>query len=163
MTTASPSATRSAIGRIVGESRRAAEALESALQDERAALEANDADALGTATSAKHEPVSRLAALERERATVARAAGFDPGPGAMDALLGWCDLEAALADEWRRFLDVARHCERLNTTNGAIIRLRRQQVMAGLAILRGGDVSPETYAASGVEAGSLGGRALAQA
>lgn len=163
MTEPSRSATRSRLARIVADSRRHAEALLAALENERSALAANDAEALGSAVTAKHGPVSKLAALEQERADASRDAGFEPGPVGMDAVIGWCDEESLLADGWSRFIEIARDCERLNTTNGAVIRLRRQQVMTGLAILRGGEYGTETYAASGVEAGTPGRRALAEA
>lgn len=163
MTGTSAPAIRSKLATILAESVREAERLCSALKTERAALEANDPDALGRATEAKAGPVSALTALDTDRLAVSREAGFGPGPQVMDAVIEWCDEGSVLADDWRRLLDIARECDRQNATNGTIVRLRRRQVMAGLAILRGGDFSAETYAPSGLEENSAGRRALAQA
>lgn len=130
---------------------------------ERGALEADDADALDDATAAKAGPVATLTKLDEERAAACRDAGFEAGAGAIDEVIGWCDEASVLVHGWRRLLEIARECERLNAANGAIIRLRRQQVMAGLMILRGSESDRDTYAASGMEAHPPGGRALARA
>lgn len=81
----------------------------------------------------------------------------------MDEVIGWCDEGAVLLNGWHGLLGIARDCDRLNATNGSIIRLRRQQAMARLTLLRGSEFDNDTYGASGVEANSAGGRALAQA
>lgn len=154
---------RARLERILADSVQQAERLRIAPQAERAALEKGDADALDAATAAKTDPVARLASLDAERAAAARAAGFTTNPAAMDEVIRVCDRDSVLASGWRRLLEGARHCERLNAVNGAIIRLRRQQVLAGLTILRGSDLDRDTYAASGIEAHSSGGRALARA
>lgn len=160
----SPSAgdLRGRLERILDGSLLQAEKLHLALQAELAALTANDADRIAGATAAKAEPVARLAALETERATVSREAGFDASPAGMDALFDICDENSLLANLWRRLIALASTCDQGNATNGAIIRLRRQQVLAGLAILRGGEMAAETYVPTGVESRPPGGRALAQ-
>lgn len=163
MTGTAASATRTRLAAILADSLHETERLRTALEAERAALEANDAEALVHATQAKTGPIAKLAALDSDRTTASREAGFEPGAKGMDAMIDWCDEGSVLADGWHRLLDAARECDRHNATNGAIIRLRRQQVMSGLAILRGDEFSGETYAASGIEQGPAAGRALAQA
>lgn len=163
MTTDARTAARTKLERILSESTQQADRLRSALRTERAALETNDADALDAAIAGKADPLARLAALDAERAAALRSAGFATDAGSMDEVIGWCDEEAVLANGWRGLLGVARDCDRLNATNGSIIRLRRQQAMARLTLLRGSEFDTDTYGASGVEANSAGGRALAQA
>lgn len=162
MTTPSSADLRKRLERILGDSLQQAENLDNALQAERAALSANDAGCLAEATAAKGEPIARLAVLESERATVSREAGFDASPAGMDALFESCDENSLLTSLWHRLIALASTCEQRNATNGAIIRLRRQQVRAGLAILRGGEIAAETYVPAGVEMRPPGGRALAQ-
>ena len=147
---------------ILDESLQQAEKLNHALQAELAALTANDAERIAGATAAKAEPVARLAALETERASVSREAGFDASPAGMAAFIDSCDEHSLLANLWQRLLVLAGTCDQRNATNGAIIRVRRQQVLAGLAILRSGEMAAETYVPTGVESRPPGGRALAQ-
>jgi flagellar biosynthesis/type III secretory pathway chaperone len=163
VTTDSRSAARARLEGILADSAQQADRLRSVLKSERAALEHNDADALDAAAAAKAEPVARLATLDTERAGAGREAGFTAGSAAMDEIIAWCDEGSVLANGWRRLLEIARDCERLNATNGAIIRLRRQHVAARLTMLRGSEFDGDTYAASGIEAPPPGGRALAQA
>lgn len=163
MTTDARTIARTRLERILSDSARQADRLRLALRTERAALEANDADALDAATAAKADPLATLTALEADRAAAVRSAGFDTDAGAMDEIIGWCDEGQVLANGWRGLLGVARDCDRLNATNGAIIRLRRQQAMARLTVLRGSEFDGGTYAAPGIETHSPGGRALAQA
>ena len=162
MTDDSRNLARARLERILADSVQQAERLRTALEAERAALGKNDADALDAASAAKAEPVSRLAALDAERVAATRDAGFATSPAAMDEVIRDSD-DSMLANGWRRLIEIARDCERLNSVNGAIIRARRRQVIAGLTILRGSKPDRDTYAASGIEAHSPVGRALAQA
>ena len=51
----------------------------------------------------------------------------------------------------------------LNKTNGAIIHLRRQQVLDGLSILRGNPSETITYSPTGSETTAMAGRSLTEA
>jgi flagellar biosynthesis/type III secretory pathway chaperone len=114
-------------------------ALELALQAERHALETREDVALGSAAEEKALRVSRLEQLEADRKAFAAA---DSLPTA----------------RWQAFLSIIVRCKRMNTTNGAIIHLRRQQVNDALRLVSG--TGNGTYGPSGTES-SPAGRALA--
>lgn len=143
------------------------ERLQQALQDERHALEHQDSDALGVAADGKRVHVGKLEALEERRRAVCRLQGVDPGPEQMAALLTRCNPEPgndkSLADGWQRFLALAGLCQQMNTTNGAIIQLRRQQFNEALCIVSGtSGESPETYGPGGSATSARPPRSLAE-
>jgi flagellar biosynthesis/type III secretory pathway chaperone len=125
--------------RIVEESIRVANALEEVLQQERRALENRDAAALGSAAGEKRIRVAALEALEAKRKAL-----HDVAPP---------------EDSWNRFLSIVSRCSSLNMTNGAIIRLRRQQISETLRAVSGSGA--ETYGPSGTEPSSHPRRPLA--
>ncbi|HWM28040.1 MAG TPA: flagellar protein FlgN [Woeseiaceae bacterium] len=131
---------RISLARIMDESLEGANELLQILQDERQALENRDAEALGVAAEGKRKCVGRLEALETKRRTAAES------------------LQPA-AERWQCFLSVISRCNELNATNGAIIRLRRQQIAAAVKLIGGG--AAETYGPTGTESPSRAGRALA--
>jgi flagellar biosynthesis/type III secretory pathway chaperone len=148
----SPDAPRARLLCIVEDSIREADALERALQDERRALESHDAAALGTAAQEKHHRVTRLETLDAER--IAASSEIKGAPEQYSQVNP--DLPQG---PWRKFLAVIGRCNTLNTTNGAIIRLRRQQLTDALRVVRG--TSTETYGPSGSESTSRPRQALA--
>lgn len=144
--TAATSNPRTALERNIDDSIEAALALEQHLQAERLALESRDAEALGIAAGQKQERVKALELLERERSAAVTAGHAAPEPR-----------------HWLRFLSIIRRCNDMNTTNGAIIRLRREQVSAALKVVSASpdDAYGHTYGAGGTEAASRSGRSLA--
>lgn len=143
MSATSPEAETVRLGRVMEDSIREVDALERALQDERRALENRDAAALGTAAEEKRRRVARLEALEAKRKVASSEVQGTPQQSA----------------EWRKFLATVRRCNALNTTNGAIIRLRRQQITDALRVVSG--TRAETYGPSGSESTSRPRQALA--
>lgn len=143
------------VERIVKDSIREADALEKALEDERRALESRDAAALGAAAEEKRRRVARLEALEAARmaATPQIAAVAERPPAGADPAV------TASAEQWQRFLAIVARCNALNTTNGAIIRLRRQQVGDALRVVSG--TGAGTYGPSGSQSTSRPRKALA--
>jgi flagellar biosynthesis/type III secretory pathway chaperone len=81
----------------------------------------------------------------------------------MDKLADWCDRNEMLAGRWREFRALVQQCNTMNSTNGAIITARRQQVLAGLALLRGHEAAVDTYGVAGARVRAMGGRDLAEA
>jgi flagellar biosynthesis/type III secretory pathway chaperone len=143
------------VERIVNDGIREADALEKALEDERRALESRDAAALGAAAEEKRRRVARLEALE-----AARIAATPQIPAAAERPAAGIDREvAARADQWQQFLAIVARCNALNTTNGAIIRLRRQQVGDALRVVSG--TGAGTYGPSGSQSASRPRKALA--
>lgn len=133
---------RDTLERIVADCIAEATALEIGLAAERRALETHDAAALGEAAEGKRKRVARLENLERERKAAVESSGEIPEQR-----------------QWQRFLAIVGRCNDMNSTNGAIIRLRRQQISAALRVVSGS--VPETYGPSGSETGPRPGRALA--
>ena len=131
------------LARIMEDCIREARALEQILRDERRALENRDARALGIATEQKRARVAALEALEAKRRAVETSVD---GPGRPQ-------------DRWNSFLSIVGRCKTLNTTNGAIIRLRRQQVGDALRLVSG--TGTATYGPSGTESSSRSSRELA--
>ena len=162
MTRPSPSEARERIVAVLGESVFHALGLKEVLMDERSALELEDADALEQAVESKGRCIDRLQALEKDRATLCEASGFGPGPEQMQEMTGWCDENSVVADGWSHLMDVAAECNQLNLANGAAIRLRQQNTEAGLAVLRGAEQRPATYARTGGGQASGLNRSLAE-
>lgn len=117
---------------------RAAETLAGHLQAERAALETEDLEALGRAAQAKEAVLSDLERVESRRSALLARCGLAADSAAMQALGERCDDPAVLTGKWQHYLAVADDCQRVNTTNGAILRLRQQQIASTLAVLTGG-------------------------
>jgi flagellar biosynthesis/type III secretory pathway chaperone len=142
--------------RIVEDSISEALALELALQAERNALETRDDAALGSAAKDKGIRVAKLEQLEADR----RAAGmtFAPTQGLPGSSTNFPAADLLPVGRWQAFLSIVARCKRMNTTNGAIIHLRRQQVNDALRLVSG--TGTGTYGPSGEESPSAG-RALA--
>jgi flagellar biosynthesis/type III secretory pathway chaperone len=142
------------VERIVKDSIREADALEKALEDERRALESRDAAALGAAAEEKGRRVVRLEALEAAR--IAASPRVPAAPGHSPA--GRDPAVTASSEPWQQFLAIVARCNALNTTNGAIIRLRRQQVGDALRVVSG--TGAGTYGPSGSQSTSRPPQAL---
>jgi flagellar biosynthesis/type III secretory pathway chaperone len=153
MSTAAQTIRNERLERIIEESISEVNALEQALRQERRALESRDATALGIAAEEKHARVAALEALEAKR-TVLLSGGTSEGSPASH-LHG----NTAAQERWQYFLSVVSRCSSLNMTNGAIIRLRRQQISDTLRVVSGS--AAETYGPSGAESSSRPRRALA--
>lgn len=136
--------------------------LKAALIDERDALERRDTARMADAANGKERLVVELARLEESRTRIIGIAGFDGAADAMRALADSCD-SPDLASSWERYRGVARDCDTLNRTNGAIIQLRRRQIIDGLTLLRGEPPAAGTYSETGTADTGAGGRALTEA
>lgn len=158
-----PSEAREHIVSYLNESVYHALGLKEVLMDERSALELEDADALEQAVESKSRCIDKLQALEKERASLCEASGFATGPDQMQDMTAWCDQNSVVADGWSHLMDVAAECNQLNLANGAAIRLRQQHTEAGLAVLRGTEQGPPTYARTGSGQASALNRSLAEA
>ena len=155
MSVTSPDAGSVRLERIIEDSISEADALERALEDERRALESRDAAALATAAQEKLSRVARLEALEAQRKAANPEVQGAPEQSHPRTIPGGTLPEG----QWRKFLGIVGRCNTLNTTNGAIIRLRRQQITVALRVVSG--TSAETYGPSGAEATSRRRKALA--
>ena len=158
-----PETARKQIVEIIGNSVYHALGLKESLQDEFAALEAQDMDALRSAVDNKSKCVAALQTLEEQRRDFCIDVGFESGPEQMEQLAEWCDEDAVLSNCWQHLMDIAVECNAMNLTNGAIIRARQQQIEAGLAVIRGGTQDPGVYGRSGRGPSGPSQRSLAEA
>lgn len=122
--------------------------LKTALIEERDALESRNTELLETTAQSKQTLAKNLAMFDFFRADIESFANEQDGS----------TLEA-----WNEFQSIARDCDELNKTNGAIIRTRYDQLAAGLSLLQGRDRNTDTYTPSGSTAASSGRRSLTQA
>jgi flagella synthesis protein FlgN len=99
------------------------------LARERAALAADNQDALAEATHAKSTLVDALEQLETERRGAAQRDG------------------APSAGEWQRLRELIARCKEENQRNGTLLRARAENVRIALKALRGAE--PELYGATG--------------
>jgi len=150
MTRPDSAAARTQVVKIIGDCVYHAIGLKETLEDERKALEEQDMTALSAAIGDKEKCVSELRAKEEQRKELCTASGFAAGPEQMDQMIQWCDEDSAVANCWQHLIEIAVECDRLNGSNGQIIRGRQQQIESSISILRG-EPKPHTYGRSGTE------------
>ncbi|MDH3748939.1 MAG: flagellar protein FlgN [Gammaproteobacteria bacterium] len=121
--------------------------LKAVLVQEREALERRDTKLLEEAAKTKQTLAKNLAMFDFFRADIETLAENESGP---------------FSDSWTKFQSVARDCDELNRTNGAIIRSRHEQVLAGLSLLQGREQYADTYTSNGAAEGSPGRRKLTE-
>ncbi len=155
--------TRSRITKVLDDSVSCALDLKVILNEERQALEDRDTEALNTAATTKLALVSKFAKLNQSRGVVSEKAGFGNDPDDLDALAAWCDDDLTITSTWQQLQEIASECDVINRTNGAIIHLRRQQILDGLSVLRGGENETSTYAPAGAAEHGVSGRAITEA
>lgn len=154
---------RTQIVDIIDESVLQARSLNASLEDERRALEQQDADALNAVVVSKNDCAESLNALDQKRNALCLQWGFAAGPEQMAELISWCDDDNAISERWAELMNVAARGNTLNLTNGAIIRLRQQQFETSLSVLRGVTPGSDTYGRNGGESGDFSRRSLAEA
>ncbi|MEM8682558.1 MAG: flagellar protein FlgN [Pseudomonadota bacterium] len=161
--TLSTDSARAQIVEILGCSIFHAKGLKESLGSEKDALATQDMDALMAAIEDKGTQVRELQVLDVKRGELCRESGFADGPEQMDRFTDWCDRDAEIARSWNQLLELADECNTLNLSNGAVIRVRRQQVDDGLSIIRGQALGAPTYGKNGVNRDGLAQRAIAEA
>jgi len=153
---------REHLSRILEDESRLLSELEALLQDEAAILAGEDLDAIAGIGSTRQRCIDALTRLDGERADSCRMLSFGQGPGALGKLYAWCDPNGALDAKWRANLKIARRCQRLNDTNGAIVTARLSRVQQLLMVVRGTS-APPVYSPRGSRYGVLGTRDLGRA
>ncbi len=139
MSSATASEYTSRLVDLIGKSVDEALLLRTSLEEERRALEAQDLDALHAAAGSKTRSVERLQTLEAERRHTCAASGLGDANGDIAQLAA---ADSRIAGNWQKLIGIVTECNQLNTTNGAIIRVRKDHVETSLAVIRGS--SPET-------------------
>lgn len=142
--------------------------LEDSLIEERDALRRQDSAAILDAASRKNRCMQQMEALDTQRADLSEACGFGRSPADMPSLASaLCDDrqgDSVMLNCWNDFLAIARRCFDLNTSNGAIISVRKTQITHSLAAIRGGDANQDsTYGPGGSGPRAEHARSLAEA
>lgn len=153
---------RQHLTRILDEESRLLSELEALLRDEAAILKGDDVDAIARIGSTRQRCVDALTRLDGERADSCRMLSFGEGRGALNRLYGWCDAGGTLEAKWRANLKIARRCQQLNDTNGAVVTAKLSRVQQLLMVIRG-TPAPAVYSARASRYGVLGSRDLGRA
>lgn len=158
-----PERSRSQLHLFIDEYSVSAQKLEALLTEEFEALGARNVNSLQRLAGEKLTCVETMDRLENERQSIAVSAGFGTASDAMPDLLEWCDEESSLSRRWSALLEIAARCEQQNRCNGAISRVRQEQVRGALATLGGASNATPVYGPAGKESGGSSRRELAQA
>lgn len=119
---------------VVGDMRRVVEDLAGALRDERAALDAADADALDAAGEQKQQRLQQLETLDAERRHL--AGELDP-------------IDPAAVPGWDAVLAGLETCRSMNDVNGRIVQHRLQHVRDAIDLVTGADRGAPLYGPRG--------------
>ena len=153
---------RALLSRILDEESRLLGELETLLRDETAILKSDDVDAIARIGSTRQHRIDALTRLDTERGDTCRMLSFGQGAGALTRLHQWCDPGGALEAAWRANLSIARQCQQLNNTNGAVVTAKLSRVQQLLMAIRG-TPTPPVYSALASRYGVLGTRDLGRA
>jgi flagellar biosynthesis/type III secretory pathway chaperone len=124
---------------VLDEQIRCAQDMLGALALEDTALREGDAVRLNEASADKARLVESLEGLEQERGGLARA---------LELQLSASEGTGA-GSKWLELLGILEQCKRKNQRNGALVRARREQVLAALKLLRG--TESDLYDSKGLE------------
>jgi flagellar biosynthesis/type III secretory pathway chaperone len=124
---------------VLDEQIRCAQDMLGALVVEDTALREGDTTRLNEASADKARLVESLENLEQERSGLARALELQ-----LSATEG-----TGTGVKWRELLGVLEQCRQKNQRNGALVRARREQVLAALKLIRG--TESDLYDSKGLE------------
>ena len=118
------------------------EAVRTALESERLALESRDTQALEQATSAKIAGLEIVETMDRRRRELSESVD--------EATLSASGSTPELLQRVSRVEQLARDCDQANKLNGALINVQQKLVSRTLQVLRRGDAAgPSTYSSDG--------------
>ncbi len=149
MSTSSPEAVADDFEALLARGAASAAAMAAALDCERRALESEDLTALADAATSKQAHLGDIEALESQRRGLLSRCSLADDHEGMQAFIDRCGRSDELRRKWQRYLTLADDCRRANLTNGAIIRLRHQQLAGALSALSGAPAA--TYGPDGGE------------
>lgn len=124
----------SALVAVLGDMQRAIEQLAQVLEEERAALGANDSDSLDQAGTRKQALMLQLEQLDSERQQLGRE---QPA------------IATSLEPDWAKVLQSLRQCHQLNQRNGSTVSQRLSQVRQALSVLTGHPGEGGVYSRTG--------------
>lgn len=150
------------LNRILEEESHLLAELQALLHDEAGILSRNDIDGITRIGSTRQRCVDALTRLDLERADSCRMLSFGQGGDAISKLHQWCDPSGTLNSKWNANLKLARTCQQLNDTNGAVVTAKLSRVQQLLMAIRGTS-APPVYSARASRYGVLGSRDLGRA
>ena len=150
------------LDRILEEESRLLAELQALLHAEAGILSRNDIDGITRIGSTRQRCVDALTRLDLERADSCRMLSFGHGGAAISKLHQWCDPSGTLNSKWHANLKLARTCQQLNDTNGAVVTAKLSRVQQLLMAIRGTS-APPVYSARASRYGVLGRRDLGRA
>ena len=129
-------ATDAAIAQGLAQEQALAARLFEALEQEEAALLANDADALSQAAHGKSQLIASFVTLHQQLLRLLGQAGL---PEQDSSMASWVarQTDPSLQRQWRELLDGAQRAQELNRTNGLLIQRLSVRNRTALAALRG--------------------------
>jgi len=131
-------------------------ALEGLLTQEYALLQANDAEGLETAGTARQQCIGHILRIEDERRALCRAAGHGDDPAGLHALLAWCDPTGLLMPAMQEYRERTQRCREQNDRNGILVNRQLQGVSGKLNVLDGGSQEGRTYGPGSDTSGGYG-------
>jgi flagella synthesis protein FlgN len=105
------------------------------LENEFAAVKANNLDELDTRGAARAEATGQLLRIQDERRGMLRLLQYPDGNDGLEQLLKWCDPSRSLAPLWRRCANLATQCRELNERNGLLVNARLRRVEGMLDVI----------------------------
>lgn len=119
------------------------------LRLEELALIDGNVEELGILTQGKSKLISQLSKLEIERKVCLEKQGYSPDAKGMQEYFTSRSSEIAVADDWKKLLDVSEKAKECNRTNGILINRQFIRNQNALSILQQNSPSESMYGANG--------------
>lgn len=157
-----PGQFRDALRQLLGAQDECATRLLGALESERAALQAGDAERLDDLTGVKSGLLRTLDELGHDQMRLLAGLAFDQDGAGMEQALAWCDPDAELRRQQRDLGQRLKRCRELNERNGLTVQYRLGYVRRALDVLNGSPPgSSNVYGPDGLASAASPSRLLA--
>ncbi len=157
-----PGQFREALGQLLHTQAECAQQLLEALESEREALAAGDAEQLDTLTRQKSELLHRLESLGREQQNLLDSLSLDDPKAGLDTALAWCDPTDEIKQTRDNLAGQLERCKTLNERNGLTVQYRMGHVRRALDVLNGDPVdASKLYGRDGRTSSNVQSRLLA--
>ncbi|MFE8069679.1 flagellar protein FlgN [Marinobacteraceae bacterium S3BR75-40.1] len=127
------------------------QSLETAIADERSAIQVNDLDKLAQSTELKNQLLDRLRERAKKKVHVLVKMGYRPDQGKPSEFLRRAALEPELQNLWQKAQDQLKHCQERNAVNGQVLNHLLNRVSRLSDIVRGVQDKQKLYGDSGRE------------
>lgn len=138
------------------------EALESTLDQEKAALKVRDAAKLDQLSKHKSELISQIETRAKHKAKLLASSGLGIKPGQVELALEKLG-DADLLTRWKNSIEKLAQCKDKNLVNGTIISHSLQRTAKIMGIIRGQNSAPKLYGQKGKAQAMSGSHVLGKA